>query len=67
MTADRGDAVVVTWTPAGRAPRRIVFEPTDAEGAAFKRVEQAQREDGTWRPVGSEPATSVNVEDGRDD
>jgi len=66
MSSDegRGDAPVVAWTPAGRAPRRIVFEPQASGG--YTRVEQARREDGVWRTVGTEPVEHVEMENTTD-
>jgi hypothetical protein len=63
---DRSDAVVLTYTPAGRAPRREVFVPRASDGPDWERVEQARSEDGTWRTVGSELVTRVTVESGDD-
>lgn len=60
--ADRSDAIVVTWSPAGRADRRLVFEPRSGEGPAWERYEQARSSSGTFRTVGRELVESVAVE-----
>jgi hypothetical protein len=56
-----GDAVVVEWSPAGRADRRTVFMP-DSSGA-YTRLTQARSctDDKPWRTVGSERVDSVTV------
>jgi hypothetical protein len=56
---DRSDAMVVRWNPAGRAARRITFEPRDD---GFLRVEQVRDHAGEWRSVGREVVDTVGVE-----
>jgi len=58
-TADRSDALIVRWDPEGRAPRRIVFEPT-RDG--WDRSEQAWSDHDGWREVGRERVDSVRIE-----
>lgn len=59
---DRSDAVVVTYQPAGRAPRRLVFEPRSGDGPDWQRVEEVRDHNGEWREVGSELVERVDVE-----
>lgn len=61
-TRDRSDAIVVTYGPLERAPRREVFEPHDGPDAKWHRRFEARRDDGTWRPVGGELVDRVTVE-----
>jgi hypothetical protein len=56
---DRSDATVVTWNPAGRSKRRLVFEPVSSGG--YNRVEQVYAR-GAWRTVGGERVDSVRTE-----
>jgi len=61
------DTLTVKWDPTGRAPRRLRFEPRDAPGGAWKRIEEVYSGDECgWRPVGSELVESVVIEDGRE-
>jgi hypothetical protein len=62
MTRDRSDAIVISWSPSGRADRRIVFEPLSSGG--YTRVEQARSAPSGegWWTVGSERVDSVAVE-----
>jgi hypothetical protein len=57
-----GDAVVVKWSPAGRADRRLVFMPDSSGG--YTRLTQARRDtdDKPWRTVASERVDSVTVQ-----
>jgi len=63
---DRADAIEVSWAPAGRAQRKLVFVPRATYGPDYERVELARSDDGTWRPVGSELVDRVAVEVGTD-
>jgi len=66
MTRDRSDAVTLRWDPAGRAPRRLRFEPREyAVGGDWERIEQTWTGE-EWRTVGSEIVESVTVIDGRE-
>jgi len=58
--SDRTDRVIVRWSPTGRAPRRIVFEPVESGG--WNRIEQAYSDDRGWRTVGSERVESIGFE-----
>jgi hypothetical protein len=62
--ADRGDAVVVTWRPAGfEDPHRVVFEPNGGhDSPAWERHEQVRDGDG-WRTIGSEFVETLTVEE----
>lgn len=64
---DRSDAAVVSWRPAGRAERRLVFVPRATYGPDHERVEQVRSDDGTWRTVGREMVDAVAVEAPDDD
>lgn len=66
--ADRGDAVVVTWRPAGFSdPQRVVFEPAGGhDGPAWWRSEQVRDGDG-WRTIGREGVDTLTVEERTDD
>lgn len=56
---DRSDAVIVRWTPIGRATRRYRFEPHSAGGwTAYEEV----RARGEWRPVGTESVEELDIE-----
>jgi len=68
MTRDRSDAVTLRWDPAGRAPRRLRFEPRDyATEGDWERIEEVWTGDERgWRTVGSEIVQSVVIEDGRE-
>ncbi len=63
---DRSDAKVVTWSPTGRAQRRLVFVPRASDGPDWERVEQTRAEDGGWHTVGSEFVDTVVLGDGTD-
>lgn len=65
--ADRSDAIVVSWSPAGRAQRRLVFLPRAADGPDWERVEQVRSDSGGWMPVGIELVDTVAVERGGDE
>ena len=56
---DRSDAMVVRWNPAGRAARRITFEPREG---GFLRVEQVRDHADEWRTVGREVVDTVGFE-----
>jgi len=60
--SDRSDAVVMRWQPAGRAARRIVFEPTSS--GDWTRLEQVRSDvDGVgWQTVGSERCDGIGFE-----
>ena len=59
---DRSDAVVVSWSPAERAARRLVFVPRATGPTPWERVEQVRTDRGSWRTVGSEPVHRIDVE-----
>jgi hypothetical protein len=63
---DRSDAKIVTWSPVGRAQRRLVFVPRASDGPDWERVEQVRREDGSWHTVGQELVATVTLEAGTD-
>lgn len=58
--ADRSDAITLQYQPAGRAARRLVFEPRSDGG--YLCVEEVWSGCGYWREVGSEPVDTVSVE-----
>jgi len=58
------EATVVTYSPEGRAPRRLVFEPL-SDGSHLKR-EQVRNQHGEWHEVGSERVSDIAIE-GPDD
>ena len=64
---DRSDAIEVSYRPAGRAPRKLVFVPRATYGPGWERVELVRGDSGEWRPVGSELVDDVAVEVGADD
>lgn len=56
---DRTDTVVVTHRTADGRGVRHRYEPA-AEG--YHHIEEIRTKGGTWRPVGSERVTTLNVE-----
>jgi hypothetical protein len=58
--ADRSDAITLQYQPAGRAARRLTFEPRSDGG--YERIEEVWSGCGYWRQVGSERVDTVSVE-----
>lgn len=59
----RADSLIIAWTPVGGTPRRLRFEPHDASGVEYERIEE-ERDGGEWRVVGREYVDGVAFEDG---
>lgn len=60
------ESVTLRFDPAGRAPRRYVFEPVAEPAKPDWRLSEQTWTGEEWRQVGGEYVDDISIDDGRE-